>query len=94
MVSLYSNSIKMNYKLIKDTHDLLERFETENNIKNDFETTVEGFKSWIVANNTNTIVEPNWEGKENGRSAESVINTLIVQINRYAKSNYKTDILE
>ena len=93
MVSLYSNSIKMNYKLIKDTHDLLERFETENNIKNDFETTVEGFKSWIVANNTNTIVEPNWEGKENGRSAESVINTLIVHMNRYAKSYSKSAIV-
>lgn len=92
MVSLYSNSIKMNYKLIKDVLDLLERFETENNIKNDFETTVEGFKSWIVSTNINPAVEPNWEGKENGRSAESVINTLIVHMNRYAKSYSKSAI--
>ena len=36
---------------------------------------------------------PDWEGKENGRSAESVINTLIVHMNRYAKSYSKSAIL-
>ena len=34
--------------------------------------------------------EPDWEGKENGRSPESVINTLIVHMNRYAKSYSKS----
>ena len=92
MVSLYSNSIKMNYKLIKDVLNLLEKFEIENNKKSDFETSVEGFKNWIISTNTNPVVEPNWEGKENGRSAESVINTLIVHMNRYAKSYSKSAI--
>jgi DNA-binding MarR family transcriptional regulator len=82
----------MNYKLIKDVLDLLELFETENNIKSDFETSVEGFKNWIISTNTNPVVEPNWEGKENGRSAESVINTLFVHLNRYAKSYSKSAI--
>ena len=82
----------MNYKLIKDVLNLLEKFEIENNKKSDFETSVEGFKNWIISTNTNPVVEPNWEGKENGRSAESVINTLIVHMNRYAKSYSKSAI--
>lgn len=54
---------------------------------------VEGFKNWISTNNNTIVNEPNWEGKENGRSAESVINTLIVHMNRYAKSYSKSAIV-
>lgn len=83
----------MNYGLIKDVLDLVQEFEIETNNNNYFETTVEGFKNWISTNNNTIVNEPNWEGKENGRSAESVINTLIVHMNRYAKSYSKSAIV-
>ena len=83
----------MNYGLIKDVLDLVQEFEVETNNNNHFETSVEGFKNWISTNNNTIVNEPNWEGKENGRSAESVINTLIVHMNRYAKSYSKSAIV-
>ena len=82
----------MNYGLIKDVLDLVQEFEIETNNNNHFETSVEVFKNWISTNNKTIVNEPNWEGKENGRSAESVINTLIVHLNRYAKSYSKSAI--
>lgn len=83
----------MNYSLIKDVLDLVQQFELENKETNYFENSVDGFKNWISATNTDVIVEPDWEGKENGRSAESVINTLIIHMNRYAKSYSKSAIV-
>lgn len=83
----------MNYGLIKDVLDLVQEFEIETNNNSHFETSVEGFKNWISTNNNTIVNEPNWEGKENGRSAESVINTLIVHMNRYAKSYSKSAIV-
>lgn len=83
----------MNYGLIKDVLDLVQEFEIETNNNNHFETSVEGFKNWVSTNNNTIVNEPNWEGKENGRSAESVINTLIVHMNRYAKSYSKSAIV-
>lgn len=82
----------MNYYLIKDVIDLIQQFEVENKDGNYYETSIEGFKNWISANNSSMNNEPDWEGKENGRSAESVINTLIVHMNRYAKSYSKSAI--
>lgn len=85
---------KMNYQLIKDLIDLVQQFEIENKGGNYYEMSVEGFKNWIVANNNTIANEPDWEAKENGRSADSVINTLIVHMNRYAKSYSKSAILD
>lgn len=83
----------MNYRLLKDVIDLVQQFEIETKNTNNFEVSVEGFKNWISTNNNTIVNEPDWEGKENGRSAESVINTLIVHMNRYAKSYSKAAIL-
>lgn len=83
----------MDYKLLKDIIDLLKEFKTENDITHRFDVSVGGFKNWISSNNQHIDSEPDWEGKENGRSAESVINTLIVHMNRYAKSYSKSAIL-
>ncbi len=82
----------MNYRLVKDVIDLVQEFESQNEGSTSYDTSVEGFKNWISANNNTIVAEPNWEGKENGRSAESVINTLIVHLNRYAKSYSKSAI--
>lgn len=82
----------MDYKLLKDIIDLLKEFKTENDITHRFDVSVDGFKNWISSNNQLIDSEPDWEGKENGRSAESVINTLILHMNRYAKSYSKSAI--
>lgn len=82
----------MNYRLVKDVIDLVQEFESQNEGSTSYDTSVEGFKNWISTNNNTIVNEPNWEGKENGRSAESVINTLIVHMNRYAKSYSKSVI--
>lgn len=80
----------MSYQLIKSVIELLEEFENEKGSDN----TIEDFKSWIVYHHQhkNEDYEPDWEGKEKGRSADSVINTLIVHMNRYAKSYSKSAI--
>jgi DNA-binding MarR family transcriptional regulator len=85
----------MNYNLIKDTIELIEQFEAENK-NGKYANDIKGFKHW-VANNFHeeiSLQEPNWEGKENGRSPESVINTLIVHLNRYAKTYSKAAIYD
>lgn len=80
----------MNYNLLHDVMDLIQEFEISNEGR--YEHSVDGFKNWISSNNQLIDSEPDWEGKENGRSAESVINTLIVHMNRYAKSYSKSAI--
>ncbi len=76
----------MNYSIIKDVINLVEEFENQNK-KNDFQNDVDGFKEWILSKNNQNIDTDSfyYEGKENGRSKESVISTLLVHLNRYAK---------
>lgn len=84
----------MNYALVKDILDLVEEYEIESNRRNENQISVEGFKKWVAKTvvDKDLYVEPNWEGKDKGRSAESVISTLIVHMNRYAKSYSKSAI--
>lgn len=82
----------MNYNLIKDVLDLIAVYEE--NGTSFSKGNIEDFKRWIAVNYPleSTDNEPYWEGKEKGRSPESVINTLIVHMNRYAKSYSKSAI--
>ncbi|WP_228437611.1 MarR family winged helix-turn-helix transcriptional regulator [Chryseobacterium sp. 7] len=95
---MYTILIEMNFTLIKDCMTLLEQFESDASISpNSYANTIEGFKSWISdqENAQQTIVageEPYWEGKENGRTPESAISTLLVHLNRYAKTYSKSAI--
>ncbi|KXH79030.1 MarR family winged helix-turn-helix transcriptional regulator [Chryseobacterium kwangjuense] len=89
----------MNYTLIKDFMDLLQDFETEVLAFPDlYPGTIQGFKDWISDKHSNKqqnhSEEPYWEGKENGRTAESAISTLLVHLNRYAKTYSKSAILD
>lgn len=85
----------MNYNLLKDTIDLLEKFENIQQENVAYRDDSIGFQQFIVDHfEGESVVEPDWEGKENGRSPESVINTLIVQMNRYAKTYSKSAIHE
>ncbi len=86
----------MNYPLLKDAIQLIEQFEVENAPENNYPADINGFKQWVAKQylEQETLTEPDWEGKKNGRSPESVINTLIVHMNRYAKTYSKAAILE
>ncbi|MBX2967584.1 MAG: winged helix-turn-helix transcriptional regulator [Cyclobacteriaceae bacterium] len=84
----------MNYDLIKDALDLIQEFENQNLEKPKYANDVNGFKSWVINSFQKHFLaeEPYWEGKEKGRSPESVINTFIVHMNRYAKNYSKSAI--
>ncbi len=77
----------MKYKLLKELLDLVIKFENTNlNIENN----LDNFLSWTSHNQKLPIIHDNftnilWEGKNTGRSADSVINTLLVHMNKYAK---------
>src|SRR5690606_6055803 len=86
----------MNYRLTKELLDLLELFEKENS-NQDYTGAIKGFMEWIcnTSNLSNIkIEEPYWEEKENGRSPESAISTLLVHLNRYARNYSKSAISE
>lgn len=82
----------MNYVLLKDLMDLLSEFESNNN--NDFSNDINGFKQWIYDQKSieNAIEDLDWNGKSDGRSAESMIATSLVHLNRYAKNYSKAAI--
>lgn len=85
----------MNFDLIKQAVNLLEEFGL-NNKNSSYPLTIEGFKNWIydqeLQRTTTKELTLSWEGKENGRSAESAISTLLVHLNRYAKSYSRSAI--
>ncbi|UFH32370.1 MarR family transcriptional regulator [Chryseobacterium sp. C-71] len=85
----------MNFNLVKDTVALLEEFNL-NNANLDYPSTIEGFKAWIYNQESKKQStrdnDTDWEGKENGRTAESAITTLLVHLNRYAKTYSKSAI--
>ncbi|BAP32087.1 MarR family transcriptional regulator [Chryseobacterium sp. StRB126] len=87
----------MNYTLIKDFIDLLQEFEAEVHACPDlYPGTIQGFKAWISDKDNSKQEdhpeEPYWDGKENGRTPESAISTLLVHLNRYAKTYSKSAI--
>jgi DNA-binding MarR family transcriptional regulator len=87
----------MNFDLVKDVIELLGKFNSEN--RNEiYPSTIEGFKRWVSdqeSENSHSIAEEtDWEGKENGRTPESVIATSLVHLNRYAKTYSKSAIAD
>ncbi len=82
----------MNYQLAKDCIDLIKEFEQDAQINSSYKTDINGFKQWIANKSQTTTLEPHWEGKEKGRTPDSVINTLLVHLNRYAKNYSKSAI--
>lgn len=83
----------MDYDLLKDVIKLIEKFDKVNTDKK-FSSDLQGFKDWISQENQkeNTTLIPDWENKEKGRSIDSVINTLLIHISRFAKSYSKSAI--
>ena len=83
----------MNYQLVKDVLDLVEAFENDASYHSN--NSIEDFKKWIVINNSyeESSDRMHWDGKDNGRSPESVISTLLVHMSRYAKSYSKSAMI-
>ncbi|WP_317125668.1 MarR family winged helix-turn-helix transcriptional regulator [Sinomicrobium pectinilyticum] len=84
----------MNYTLLRDVISLVEDYEKSADYPA-YGPGVEGFKKWICHREQSVLLqdnEPYWEGKENGRGPDSVINTLLVHLNRYAKTYSKAAI--
>lgn len=84
----------MNYELLREVLSLVEEFDLHAD-GNLYTNDVHGFKNWICSSqqeSTTYVREAYWEGKENGRSAESAISTLLVHLNRYAKTYSKSAI--
>lgn len=87
----------MNYEIIKEVLQLVEDFDKECVTYRQYQLDLNGFKQWIydeMNRNDKRYAEPQWEGKENGRSPESFINTLIVHMNRYAKTYSKSAMVD
>ncbi len=84
----------MNYQLLIDVIELIEEFDKAQEEKKDYNSDILGLKEWIADSIAGVAQkpEPDWEGKASGRSPESIINTLIVHMNRYAKTYSKAAI--
>lgn len=77
----------MNFDLIKTVVELVQQFTEQNKDKTLYSDDLQGFKKWINDSfkEGSEPEDPLWIGKQSGRSSDSVINTLLVRIGRYAK---------
>ena len=85
----------MDFTIVKNLLELFEKFDSEN-VNNLYSKDIVGFRNWIYDQESDQHrdgkSEPVWDGKEFGRSPESVISTLLVHLNRYAKTYSKSAI--
>ncbi|RYE27168.1 MAG: MarR family transcriptional regulator, partial [Sphingobacteriales bacterium] len=85
----------MMYNLLNDLISLLKDYELDNPGAGD---DLDSFLKWInvqfLKPGKTLEKEPEWPGKINGRSADSVFNTSLVHLYRYAKIQAKTAINE
>ncbi|HVU98699.1 MAG TPA: MarR family winged helix-turn-helix transcriptional regulator [Puia sp.] len=83
----------MNYTLLKELIDMCEQFESASQ-NNKYPNDIHGFRQWVCGKSgaEEPRPEPGWDGKEKGRTPESVISTMIVHMNRYAKTYSKSAI--
>lgn len=78
----------MDKNFLKELAGLAEQFQIAN-VSQKYSQDISGFKKWIAEQYDNDQLQIRtedieWEGKEFGRSPESVISTLLVHLNRYA----------
>ena len=85
----------MDFTIVKNLIELIEKFDSEN-VNNLYTKDIAGFRNWIYDREAHPRrdeqSDPVWDGKELGRSPESVISTLLVHLNRYAKTYSKSAI--
>lgn len=78
----------MNFDLIKAVVELVQQFMEQNEDNVLYSNDLQGFTEWINASSKSYSEQenPDWVGKELGRSSESIINTLLIKMGRYAKT--------
>lgn len=83
----------MKSKLLHEVIDLVDRFQSDSH---HYSADIHGFKLWVAdgLEEREPMDVVAWEGKDEGRSPESVINTLLVHLNRYAKTYSKSAIYD
>lgn len=84
----------MKYDLIIEMVRLIELFERHSEHPN---SDVQIFGQWLnqyLSEHGHTSPEPDWEGKTMGRTVDSVINTTLVHLYRYAKLQAKAAIVD
>ena len=80
----------MLYNLIHELVTLVKTYESSVDHPNE---DLGSFRSWLDGHLENQEgMEPEWEGKTNGRSPDSIINTSLVHLYRYARMHAKTAI--
>ncbi|TCD26526.1 MarR family transcriptional regulator [Pedobacter psychrodurus] len=82
----------MMYNLLSELIALVKTYESSTDLP---KADLASFISWLNDRNGNreaSAHEPVWEGKAKGRSADSVINTSLVHLYRYAKFHAKAAI--
>lgn len=81
----------MLYDLINELVSLVKTYEKE---AVHAEHDLHSFRHWLNqrTESDTAVPEPEWEGKSKGRTADSVINTSLVHLYRYAKLHAKTAI--
>lgn len=85
---MYTNLYDMNFDLIKAVVELVQQFMEQNEDKVQYSNDLQGFTEWINASSKSYSEQeyPDWVGKELGRSSDSIINTLLIRMGRYAKT--------
>lgn len=83
----------MYYDLLTEVVGLIKIYEKESDHSaQDVQLFSQWLNSYLKKSGSFTTVEPEWEGKSKGRSADSVINTSLVHLSRYAKLQAKAAI--
>lgn len=85
---MYTNCLDMNFDLIKAVVELVQQFMEQNEGKTLYSSDLQGFTEWMNASSKSDSEskDPDWTGKESGRSSDSIINTLLIRMGRYAKT--------
>ncbi len=82
----------MNYEFLKEVVNLMEEFE-KRGVDGNGRPRAEEFKKWLAGKlEAEDSLEPEWEGKVSGRSADSIIATLLVHMNHYARNYFRAAI--
>lgn len=83
----------MMYRLLNDLLSLVKTYESSGvDAKDDLNTFLKWRATQSDKEESLKKEEPEWTGKTHGRSADSVINTALVHLYRYAKMQAKTAI--
>lgn len=85
---MFTNLFDMNFDLIKAVVELVQQFMEQNEEKALYSNDLQGFTEWINTSckDNSEPEDPSWIGKDAGRSSDSIINTLLVRMGRYAKT--------